>query len=1105
MAASDWITMPQHGTIPPYSVFSKPIEKSLFDQPERHYRMIRLENGLTAMVVHDPKTENAAASLDVAVGHLSDPDDMPGLAHFCEHLLFMGTQQFPKENEYSEYLSKNNGASKAYTSSSNTNYHFRVSPTALSGAIERFAGFFHSPLFAPSCTNRELNAVDSEHKKNHQADGWRIFQLNKTLTKKGHPWGKFGTGNRDTLSAAGETKAKTKSLGDGYEKKQIDIPALSPISSRVPSPTPSSRSSSSEAEPDGGTVGRETRRRLVEWWGEEYCASRMNVCVIGRESLDELSDMVSRHFSPVLKRCEGQLPIINDHPFGPNEMGTLVRAQTIMDFHAVELSFPLAWEPPFWKYKPGHFLSHILGHEGPGSLHSYLRGKEWITSLDTAHQTLGRGFAMFKITTILTKEGFDNYRSVVLSTFKYLSLLRSSDIPPWYQSEVAMMARAHFEVEVELEAEAHAIFIAERMSWPVSTEKALSASMLISEWEDETGLREVRDALKDIQIDKGRVVLMAKREEHERVSGELQWQSEKWYGTGYTVERWDSEFVAQAQGPNDIQQLRLPNRNQFIPTNLDVEKHEVAEPQRRPRLIHETHISQVWHKKDDRFWLPAASVTTQIRSPIVNDTRAFVLTRLFSDLVNDSLAECTYDADLAGLGYHLGAHSFGVTVSLSGYNDKLPDLTRRIIEAVRNLQVRRDRLEVMKEKLKRQWEKIMSQSYELSDYYARNILTHSPWTVEERLREVSGITVEEVESHSIRLLANVNIRMLALGNLYKDHVIALSKDVEDILRSKPPSSIPANLSLILPEGCNYAWVSQVPNPNEANSALTYYLHLGQLTDPRQRVVGFLLVEIMSEPAFDALPTIGDLVLCSRWDLPGDSHFGLRILLQSERSSAYLEGRVEAFLDTMDQKIREMRSGEFQDFKSGLQQKWKEPPEDLGEELLRYWSQIESGYLDFLREYEDANLIEKVEKQEVLDLFRERVHPRAEKRAKLSVHLKPQAPRVNNEAIEAGVHAVQEARLIRNIAEEFLGADPIVTDCVNPWREVSTEDSDADDRDSIEEIPAVIEEYPVSDEGVDGLPVGVTRIGELKDFKATLQVSNPPKPLVQWNDLPTPNP
>lgn len=80
-------------------------------------------------------------------------------------------------------------------------------------------------------------------------------------------------------------KAKTKLLADGNEKRHIDVngtAASSSVPSRVPSPAPSSRSTSSEAEPDGGTVGRETRRRLVEWWGKEYCASRMNVCVIGR-------------------------------------------------------------------------------------------------------------------------------------------------------------------------------------------------------------------------------------------------------------------------------------------------------------------------------------------------------------------------------------------------------------------------------------------------------------------------------------------------------------------------------------------------------------------------------------------------------------------------------------------------------------------------------------------------------------------------------------------------------------------------------------------------------------------------------------------------------
>ena len=114
---------------------------------------------------------------------------------------------------------------------------------------------------------------------------------------------------------------------------------------------------------------------------------------------------------------------------------------------------------------------------------------------------------------------------------------------------MATISRTQFEFAEKRAAETYAVSIAERMSWPVPTEKALSAPVLISEWEDEAGLQEVRGALEDMQIDTGRVVLMAQREEHERVSGELLWRSEKWYGTGYTVEGWDSEFLAQVCEP----------------------------------------------------------------------------------------------------------------------------------------------------------------------------------------------------------------------------------------------------------------------------------------------------------------------------------------------------------------------------------------------------------------------------------------------------------------------------------------------------------------------------------------------------------------------------
>ena len=70
MVASDWTTVSSNQS-PPYLAFAKPIQKS--PQDDRDYRLIQLGNGLRVMLVHDAKADKAAASLDVAVGHLSDP------------------------------------------------------------------------------------------------------------------------------------------------------------------------------------------------------------------------------------------------------------------------------------------------------------------------------------------------------------------------------------------------------------------------------------------------------------------------------------------------------------------------------------------------------------------------------------------------------------------------------------------------------------------------------------------------------------------------------------------------------------------------------------------------------------------------------------------------------------------------------------------------------------------------------------------------------------------------------------------------------------------------------------------------------------------------
>ena len=141
------------------------------------------------------------------------------------------------------------------------------------------------------------------------------------------------------------------------------------------------------------------------------------------------------------------------------------------------------------------------------------------------------------------------------------------------------------------------------------------------------------------------------------------------------------------------------------------------------------------------------------------------------------------------------------------------------------------------------------------------------------------------------------------------------------------------------------------NPNEPNSALTYYVHYGSKIDRRLRVTAALLTQILSEPAFNILRTkeqLGYIVSADAWSAPGDNDAGLRIVVQSERGPVYLEERVEAFLDHMKGVIELMTDEEFAEQKNGLERKWREVVKNLDEEVSRFWAHIDSGYLDFLR-------------------------------------------------------------------------------------------------------------------------------------------------------------
>ena len=196
---------------------------------------------------------------------MSDPPQVAGIAHFCEHLLFMGTEEYPEENDYSEFLATHSGSSNAYTSAEHTNYYFDVSSDHFYEALQRFSSFFKSPLFSDSCKERELLAVDSEHKKNIQQDYWRLYQLEKDTSDSTHVWNKFGTGNLNTLKVMPETN------------------------------------------------GLEVRNVLLDFYDKNYSANIMKCVLLGKESVSILKEYAIQLFSAI-KNKDVKVSRWNAHP-----------------------------------------------------------------------------------------------------------------------------------------------------------------------------------------------------------------------------------------------------------------------------------------------------------------------------------------------------------------------------------------------------------------------------------------------------------------------------------------------------------------------------------------------------------------------------------------------------------------------------------------------------------------------------------------------------------------------------------------------------------------------------------------------------------------------
>ena len=360
---------------------------------DRDYRVLTLENGLQALLVSDPEADKAAASMNVRVGSAQDPDDLQGLAHFLEHMLFLGTEPYPQSDAYQQYISDNAGSHNAFTAQQDTNYFFDIEPSALPGALDRFSEFFLSPLFNADHLESERNIVHSEYMARIRDESRRENDVLNQLLNPDNPTTGFAVGSRDTL-----------------------------------------------ADPEGEATLRE---RVIDFYHRYYDANVMNLAVVAPQPLDELEALVVERFADIPDH-DLSAPTIDAPLIDPDTLPRYVERQSLQDRRQLRFYFPIPDPTDEYRTKPTQLIAHLLGDEGDGSLLAVLREAGLADGLSAG---VGRGDgneALFTVSISLTPAGAERLDDIEATLFAAIEQIRADGLAEWRYDEQKSLSEQAF-------------------------------------------------------------------------------------------------------------------------------------------------------------------------------------------------------------------------------------------------------------------------------------------------------------------------------------------------------------------------------------------------------------------------------------------------------------------------------------------------------------------------------------------------------------------------------------------------------------------------------------------------------------------------------------
>ncbi|KAL6203558.1 hypothetical protein ACLB2K_027258 [Fragaria x ananassa] len=768
--------------------------------------------------------EVAAAAMCVGIGSFSNPLEAQGLAHFLEHMLFMGSTKFPDENEHG-------GSSNAYTAAEHTSYFFDVKREFL----------------------------------------------------KGVPW---------------------------------------------------------------------------------------------KEPLNVLEHWVLELFGDVKKGPQVKLEFKTEGPIW--KAGKLYRLEAVDDVHILHLAWTLPCLQKNYLKKPEGYLCHLLGHEGRGSLYSYLKARGWVTSLDAglSKSDCSSVAYIFCMVIYLTDSGLEKIFEIIGFVYQYIELLRQMSPQEWIFRELHDIGNMEFIFAEEQDQDDYAAGLAENLLC-YATEHVIDGDYVNKSWDKEL----IEYVLGFIRPENMRIDVISKS-----LFKSEDFQCEPWFGSHYTEEDISPYLIDLWKNPQETNvSLHLPAKNYFIPHDFSIHSDGLCidTATTYPRCILDQPLMKFWYKLNSTFKLPHVNTYFRINlKGAYDNVKSCVLTSLYLDLLTDELNEILHEASVASLQTSFSLSQDILQLLLYGFHDKLPALLSKILETVKSFLPSDDRFEVFKEDMGRAYANTNMDAWSYSTYLRDQVLLQSFYTVDEQLHVLNGLSVSDLISFIPEIFSQLYIEGLLHGNLSEEEAITLAKSFQQnfAVPPLPTELVYRNHCICLPPNANLIIDATVKNKSETNSVTELYFQIEQSMRRQRSSLGMLFsvgglihakflasISVFSHPSTtpvhlqsrleNFIVGLEEMLLCTH---VFPNHVAWMIIV------AALEF---VSLKTCWHSQKGLDDDSFENYKGGLMAKLFEKDASLTCETYRLWTQILGKWYTFEYSKMAAEQLISIQKEDVTKFYK----------------------------------------------------------------------------------------------------------------------------------------